>query len=241
MSQRNLKRIRGLLFDKDGTLIDFERTWAPINIDVARAAAGSDDTAFERVLAACGYDRATATTQPGSIFAAAGLNDTVAFLTAEMKGRVPKDLKAQIERLYAEGGGKHAVLIDGMADAIAALQQRGYILGVATNDTEAGLMASLGRCQLLDPFVFKAGCDSSHGAKPDPGMIHAFARATGLALDEIAMIGDSAHDMETAHRAGPVLRVAVLTGTGTRADLEPVADIVVDHVAALVGLLPARQ
>lgn len=233
-----LARIRGLLFDKDGTLIDFERTWAPINKEVARLAAGGDEAAYHRLLDACGYDSASERTRPGSIFAAAGLDETVAFLTRAMAGRVPSDLKPRIERLYTDGGGTHAVLLDGMAMAIQALQARGYRLGVATNDTAAGLDASLGRCALLDPFEFRVGCDSGHGAKPAPGMIHAFARATGLALDEIAMVGDSSHDMETASRAGPVLCVAVLTGTGTRADLAPHADIVLDHVRDLLTVLP---
>jgi phosphoglycolate phosphatase len=240
MIVHRLSRIRGLLFDKDGTLIDFERTWAPINREVARLAAGGDEAGYHQLLDACGYDEASATTRPGSIFAAAGLEETVDFITRHRMGRVPPNLTESIAKLYADGGGKYAVLLDGMAQAIEAFRRRGYALGVATNDTHAGLLASLGRCNLLDPFTFAAGCDSGHGAKPDPGMILAFARHAGLALDQIAMIGDSSHDMETAHRAGPVLRVAVLTGTGTRADLEPVADLVLDHVRDLLSVLPAK-
>jgi phosphoglycolate phosphatase len=231
-----LRHIRGLLFDKDGTLIDFERTWGPINLKVARAAAGKDEAAYQRVVKACGYDIETGTTAPGSIFAAAGIDETIAFMTEQMNGRVPKTLRKTVEKLYTEGGARHAVLIDGVRETITALMERGFVLGVATNDTEAGLKASLGRCDLLAPFSFLAGCDSGHGAKPDPGMIHAFCEATGLKSSEVAMIGDSAHDMETARRAGPVLRVAVLTGTGTRADLDPVSDYVLDHVRDLLSL-----
>jgi phosphoglycolate phosphatase len=240
MTARRLSRIRGLLFDKDGTLINFERTWAPINREVARLAAGDDEAGYHQLLDACGYDEAKGTTRPGSIFAAAGLAETVDFITKQRQGRVPANLTERVAKLYADGGGKHAVLIEGMAQAIEALRRRGYVLGVATNDTHAGLLASLGRCHLLDPFTFQAGCDSGYGAKPDPGMIHAFARQAGLALDQVAMIGDSSHDMETAHRAGPVLRVAVLTGTGTRADLEPAADLVLDHVRDLLAVLPVK-
>jgi phosphoglycolate phosphatase len=149
---------------------------------------------------------------------------------------VPDDLHAVIAGLYADGGAKHAVSLPGMAVTLSALRARGLVLGVATNDTAAGLAASLDRCDLLHNFDFTAGCDSGFGAKPEPQVILAFAAAHGLALNEIAMVGDSTHDMETARRAGPVLRVAVLSGTGTRADLAPQADVVLDSVCDLPAL-----
>ncbi len=232
------RHIRGLLFDKDGTLVDFDRTWGPINIEVATYAAAGDPSTRDRLLVAAGYDRATGTTRPGSIFAAAGLDETVAFLSAELGGRVPADLASHMAFLYASGGAHYATAIEGVATALATLKAGGFSLGVATNDTAAGLKASLTKCGLLAEFSFTAGCDSGYGAKPDPAVIHAYCKATGLGLHEVAMVGDSTHDMETARRAGPVLRVAVLSGTGKRADLEPEADVVLNSVCELVTVLP---
>ena len=50
-----------------------------------------------------------------------------------------------------------------------------------------------------------------------------------------AVVGDAPADLRMARAAGAGLVVGVLTGVGGRADLEPLADVVVDSVAALVG------
>ena len=63
---------------------------------------------------------------------------------------------------------------------------------------------------LIDRFEFRAGCDSGHGAKPEPGMGLAFAKAAGLDPADCAIIGDSIHDLEMGRRAGFGLRVGVL-------------------------------
>jgi phosphoglycolate phosphatase len=63
----------------------------------------------------------------------------------------------------------------------------------------------------------------------------AFARQIGVAPQRIAMVGDSRHDLEAARAAG-ALAVAVLSGPADRAELAPLADHVVDDIAALPAL-----
>ncbi len=81
---------------------------------------------------------------------------------------------------------------------------------------------------------FVAGYDSGHGAKPAPGMVEAFAREIGAACGEVALVGDTLHDLDCARAAGAVA-VAVLSGIATREDLAPHAD----YVIADIGELPA--
>ena len=108
----------------------------------------------------------------------------------------------------------------------------GLTLGVATNDSEAPARAHLARAGVLDRFAFVAGYDSGHGAKPGPGMLEAFCRTTGLAPRACAMIGDSLHDLESGRAAG-MATVGVLTGLAGRADLAPLADVVLPDIGAL--------
>jgi phosphoglycolate phosphatase len=227
-----LAGVRAVLFDKDGTLLDYWRTWVPINRAIAAYASGGDQALFERILATGGHDPATDQVAAGSLFAGAGFDGIVAHVARVAGTRAPRDLRARVARLFQEGGAANAVLIDGAREAMVALRARGLILGIATNDTAAGLEASLGRFDVIRLCSFTCGCDSGHGAKPAPGMVRAFSAAIGLPPSAIAVVGDSTHDLEMAQVAGAV-RVAVLSGTSGRDDLAADADLILQSVRDL--------
>ena len=115
---------------------------------------------------------------------------------------------------------------------LAGLKAKGLALGLATNDTEVPARAHLGGAGVTHLFDFVAGCDSGFGGKPEPGQLLAFAAHVQLAPAQIAMVGDSLHDLEAARRAG-MMAVGVLTGPATRADLTPHADVVLATIADL--------
>lgn len=69
--------------------------------------------------------------------------------------------------------------------------------------------------------------------------MRAFGRVADCDPDEIAVVGDTDHDMAMARRAHVGLAVGVLTGTGTRASLGVRADVVIDDVGGLADLLHA--
>lgn len=232
--------VRALLLDKDGTLLDYAKTWVPINRRVADYAAQGDAVLRDEILRAGGHDPATDIVTAGSLFAGAGLQGIVDHLAAIAGSRAPLDLYAHTAECFRAGGASGAVLIDGVRDAMAALVQLGIVLGIATNDSADGLAASLGRFGVIEHCAFTCGCDSGHGVKPGPGMVRAFCRATGVAPDAVAVVGDSIHDLEMARSAG-AWRIAVLSGTSGRADLAPHADLVLDSVRDLPPLFAHRR
>jgi phosphoglycolate phosphatase len=218
-------------------LLDYEKTWLPINHKVALAAAGGDRALADRLLRAGGHDPATDRITPGTVLAA-GTNDDLAACFAEVLGsRKPKNLSGMISDIFAQGGADTATLIAGVDEAVRTLRARGLKVGMATNDTVGGMRASLARVGMLEDFDFLVAADSGHGAKPGPGMGLAFADAMGLAPAHLAMVGDATHDLDMAKAAGFGLKVAVLSGTGTALDLQPHADVVLPSVRELVGLL----
>ena len=62
--------INGILFDKDGTLLDYAKSWLPVNRELARIAAEGDPELADRLLAACGMDPITGHVVPDSLLAA---------------------------------------------------------------------------------------------------------------------------------------------------------------------------
>jgi len=227
--------IRGILFDKDGTIIDYWRTWVPVNRAAALYAAGGDKALADALLRLGGHDPATDCITPGSPLAAGDALD-IAEAFASHAGIAPADrLVAGIDRIFCTGGAQHSQLIGGAGDTLAELKRRGYRLGLATNDSGAGLEASLASHGILPLFDFTAGCDAGFGSKPDPRMVQGFCVAVGLARDEIAMVGDAAQDLVMGRAAGVAMNVGVLSGTSRRQDLAALADLVVDSINDLLA------
>jgi phosphoglycolate phosphatase len=229
--------IRGVLLDKDGTILDFARTWVPINREAAMLAAEGDTCLADELLALGGQDPMTGRIVPGSVLAA-GTHIEVASVFARRLGTLaPLDLADSIERCFREGGARHAVAIPGVADALTRLADAGLVLGIATNDSAGGLETSLSAIGLSKRFAFTVGCDEGHGAKPGPGMVHAYCSATGLEPRDVAVVGDAVHDLEMGRRAGCGLLVGVLSGTSGADALREHADVILNSVGDLPDYL----
>jgi phosphoglycolate phosphatase len=230
--------IAGILFDKDGTLLDYHATWMPLNRRAALEAAEGDAALAERLLVSAGYDPASETCIANSLLASA-TNDEIAGSWAALLGTDPAALSGRVTAVFEANSGATAVAVERLAETLTALKARGLVLGVATNDSEDSAYASLEPFGVVELFSYVVGFDSGHGAKPGPGMVAGFCAATGLDPASVAVVGDSFHDMEMGRRAGAGLLVGVLTGTGARDDLTPHADHVIDSIVELEALLDA--
>ncbi|MBT1160096.1 HAD family hydrolase [Aminobacter anthyllidis] len=234
-----MRGIKGILFDKDGTLVDFQATWFAIGEMMALKAADGDQERAKALMESAGYDFAAHCFKADSVFAAGTNADIVelwypAASTAERAAMV-----RHFDEVTAEEGAAKAVALPGSKDALASLHSAGFRLGVATNDSTGGAektLLSLGVAQMFDAAY---GYDAVANPKPAPDAIHAFSDLTGLKPSEIAMVGDNRHDLEMA-KAGGALAIAVLSGTGTRESLTPMADVVLDSIADLPAYL-ARE
>ena len=229
--------IRGILFDKDGTLLDFCATWIPAYrtaaAEIADLAGGVD---AQTLLADVGYDAATGTCDPHSVLAA-GTNLELATAWATVCGLDVELVLPIVERTLDESARRDAAPIVDLDAFFAGLAARGFVLGVATMDGEATARAMLDRFGVLGHLSFLCGGDSGRGTKPGPGMVDAFLAATGLGADQVMVVGDTPHDMEMARAAGVACRVGVLSGAGTREALEPIADRVIASIADLDDVL----
>lgn len=230
--------ITGILFDKDGTLLDYAKSWLPVNRELARIAAEDDAELADRLLAACGMDPITGHVVPDSLLAAGNTAEIAEGLVKAGSRLSVVDLVDRLDTLFSNGAAT-AVPVTDLASFFKRLHAKGYKLGVASSDNERSIRETAERFGFAVYLDYVAGYDSGHGAKPEPGMVLGFCEATGLPPEQVAVVGDNNHDLHMGQRAGAGLKVAVLTGTGSRASLSDASDHCLNDITELESVLPA--
>jgi phosphoglycolate phosphatase len=238
-SQR-LRSVKGVLFDKDGTLIDFQLTWGPAIHAVIHALAEGDGEKLRAQAECLHFDVETRRFRATSPIIG-GATSHYGMAWAQALGRDDfATLRAEIDALAAAACLSSLTPVGDPSEVLRALKALGLKVGLATNDAEASARRHLEQLGLTGLMDFVAGYDSGHGAKPAPGMVQAFARAIGAKPAEVALVGDSLHDLDSARAAGAIA-VAVLSGIAGRDELAPHADLVIDDIGDLPALLADRS
>jgi len=237
LSEERIRSIRAVLFDKDGTLIDFDRTWFSISWQLAQRAAKGDELQARALLDAGGYDWLTERFRANSVIAAGTVEDIVSLWHPDVVSEQSRELIEEYDAYCVTEGARSAVAVEALHETLETLRTMGFRLGIATNDSEAGAHATAKALGVDGFFDVVIGYNTAARPKPYPDPLLYFAEKLGLAPHEIAMVGDNLHDLETAHAAGAGLAVGVLSGNSPREALEPHADIVLDSVAGLPELL----
>jgi phosphoglycolate phosphatase len=236
----SLAEIKGILFDKDGTLVDFNATWLGVADFMAMDASEGDRWKADRLLAAAGFDFANKCFKPDSIFASGTNLDVVELWFPRLSEEDQMLAVARFNEITSVQGSKMAVALPGIVDTLAALHRKSYRLGVATNDSTSGAEKTLATLGVAQLFEAAYGYDAVANPKPAQDTIVAFCDLTGLRPSQIAMVGDNRHDLEMARAGGCGLAIGVLSGTGTRESLAEIADVILGSVADLPEFLSAR-
>lgn len=230
-----MTKLKGVLFDKDGTLIDYARTWVPINVRAAEHAAAGDAELQARLLALGGHDPDTHTVAGGSLLAAGHTGEIAEAWVGAGAPHAHERLVKALDAIFTEGA-EGSVAVTDLAALFERLMARGLDVGVATSDSAAGAKATLKSVGLAGHTFFVAGYDSGHGGKPQPGMVLAFCKANGLDPSEVAVVGDNLHDIRMGRAAGCALCIGVLTGTASQEELAAEADHVIGGIDQLEAL-----
>ena len=228
-----MHNIRAILFDKDGTLFDFQATWGAWARRLIAELAEGEPLVAQALADAMDYDVENQRFRPGSAVIAGTGREVAELLAPVLPGQDVDALEVWIAAAAAEAPVAEAVPLRALLEG---LRRHGYRLGVATNDFEA--VARRHVASVADLFDFVVGFDSGHGGKPAPGMLLAFARSCDLAPHQVLMVGDSRHDL-IAGRAAGMATLGVLTGVAGAEDLAPLADLVrpdIGHLPQILGL-----
>jgi phosphoglycolate phosphatase len=229
--------IRGLLFDKDGTLIDSDGTWVPIYRKLLSDQFGLDALQAEAMMAAVGYDPSTDGFVANSMLASGTTRQLVEIWWPDLdEAGIEAKLK-MIDVDYAPLSKTLLKPLMPLAPLLNELRAMNLRVGVATNDSHYSAvnhMAHLGVLELFDEVI---AADTVPTPKPSGDMIRKFAASQGLQPSDIAMVGDNSHDMEEARNGGAGLAIAVLTGNSAHEEIAHLADHTLASILELPGLL----
>lgn len=213
--------IKGLIFDLDGTLLD---TIEDIAVSLNKAL-------LELGLTSHGIEEC-------KVLIGSGIHDLAReVLPPQMHD--PEAIENFITRFrehYSSAWHVNTRVFDGISELLSELRARGLHLAILSNKSQrfTGIMAehwfNAGGTQIFDPVW---GERSGIPVKPDPNSALDIAAAWGLQPDEIAFVGDSDIDMQTAVNAGMMAvgvawgfrEVEELLATGADAILNVPADM----------------
>jgi phosphoglycolate phosphatase-like HAD superfamily hydrolase len=227
-----------VVFDKDGTLIDFNAMWAGWALDIGRRL----DVATGRpvsgdVFAAIGFDPTSNRVQPGGPLAVSTMAGIAEVIAAVVRRWCPSVAAARraVETAWFEPD--PVALARPLADLphlFGRLVASGRQIAVATTDDRAPTEATLRGLGIRQHVSALACGDDGVGLKPDPAMVLAVCQALRVEPARTAIVGDTPADLSMGRAAALGRVIGVLSGVGTRAALEPLADDLLPSVGELV-------
>lgn len=235
--------IKGIVFDKDGTLTDFDKTWMPAIHKAVEIFSGDNLELKKELMIAGGWDPEADRITSGSIFGAGDLNDLMdCFLEIlpELKSK-REELLSEVDELYTITTNEGVVVATDLKRLFSLLTGRGIKIGIATMDTEKAAHMLFKKLGVDDLISYVVGYDSGKGVKPSAGMVQGFIDHTGIDAEHIMVVGDNSHDTEMGRNAGVATVVGVLTGNSLESDLEGYADHILPNVCELPALLDQLQ
>ncbi|WP_018753677.1 HAD family hydrolase [Paenibacillus sanguinis] len=241
--------VQAILFDKDGTLMDFIYTWGswgeqllarfstalnlqglPVLPDNLLGMWGIDYDENGKI---SGYDRNSPLSM-GTVhdllilLALEGYKAGLSWAEAKMLAEQCRcEADEALERLRV------ARLLPGVQSFLEACRQSGIKLGIVTSDETEAANKHLDWLGIRDYFDVVVGADLVRLGKPYPDMVELACREMGLAVEHTAVIGDTNGDMQMARAAGAALAIGLDEGRVSGQKGYPAAHSVVEGYGEL--------
>lgn len=224
--------IRGLLFDKDGTLIRLDDLWIEPTINFieelfAKDGNDTDPDQVKKVIEALGI--VDGKLIANSLVSAGTIKSQAEFLSDYVSKSAEEiaDEMSDYFTDYLEANPEKIVPVCDLPELFQELKMVGYVIGLVTSDSRKPTEKALEILGITRFFDFIATADD-YREKPDPEALIAFAQEGSLSLSEILYVGDSFVDMEFGSYSGGA--VGVLTGNTTRQELKGKASYIIDSI-----------
>lgn len=225
IQQELTPEIKGVLFDKDGTLLQFTDLW----IESTKAYLDTLDLSEQNrrnCELALGIEESQV--RENSPLASGTLDQIIQCITPFTRKR--KASKKALAKTYSSFLKRHPEKVKTTGDLASLfrhLREKNLKLGVLTSDDENLAREAFELVHLSEEFDFLGGGDR-YQAKPSPEGIYAACQQLGLKPEEILFVGDSLADVRLGKYVGKVL--GIISEVSSLQTLAPWADDVIYQI-----------
>lgn len=215
------REIQSILFDKDGTLIDFPSIWIPWIDDIFDYLSDTvPHCPLDKIelRTAFGAGENGDMVDPKGPLAIASIEESKTIIAYKLyENGIPWDsavFYASESIIVANKKEKNLRSfrpIAGIKEFLECLKANTIRLGVLTADDTERAWEHLKKAKLADYFEFVIGSDQVTNGKPFPDMAYLAKDRYGISLSETMMIGDTNADMQLGKNAGVNVTVGIIT------------------------------
>jgi len=225
-----------VIFDKDGTLIDFHAMWSGwTETLVDRLVAATSPDVRAPLYAMLGYDPQARVARPGGGLIStpmARLHDMTVTVLIDSGSAPARAHEAVAASWDAPDPAALAHPLTDLRGLLWRLRASGRRIAIATSDDRQPTERTIEALDLGDLIDAVVCADDGVANKPAPDPVLHLCTIIGVDPARTAVVGDSPADMAMGRAAGAGLVVGVRTGVGTDRDLAA-ADLILDSVADL--------
>jgi len=226
-----------LVFDKDGTLIEFHLMWGGWVGELARRLEAATGLALrDGLYELLGVDQETGMVLAHGLMAATPMRRIREVVESYLSdaGAGPAAAAVAVERAWhAPDPVALAEPITDLPALLGRLRARVPTFAIATSDDRGPTERTLAALGIASEFAALSCADDGRPTQPAPDPVLHLCAALGVPPERTAVVGDAPADLRMGRAAGAGRVIAVLTGVGDRALLEPLADVVLDSIEEL--------
>ena len=228
--------MKWILFDKDGTIIYVDRSWVKIGLQLVEDFMEKYKEDINNIDESYAYlGVVDGEIQPGTIMASGALDEMVKAF-CKIANQDVTQWAQQRSQTLVDNRVPENVLVEGINETLETLQQRGYKMGIVTSDSKKGVEQFLEYTQFERFFDIVISTEADAVEKPNPEVLNSLFYRYEVDPKDVAIVGDTANDIQTGVNAQLGLKIAVLTGVGLEEEFAK-ADYIFDNVNDIVDVL----
>ena len=239
-------KIKGIIFDKDGTLYDYVQVWAPVINNAVKTIFISlniehSEKATLQLYEIIGIDSNYNIYKDGIVFNHHKVvRAFIKLLGFCINHKVnPFSFYKMMQKLLLRPADMikeqlNSIDFKPVQELMDRLKENNIKIGIVTNDTTASSRVCFKMMGITDDIEFLRSKESNCKKKPNPEAIKQFCNTFNLKPEEVAVVGDATSDMDFGKNGNCGYLIGVMTGNKDKEGLiKHGANIIYDDIYQL--------